>query len=96
MKITSALIGIAALGGVALSSGAASAMPVTAPAQTSSVVVPAGYVCNEWGHCWHRHSYGYGHGYYHPDTWGGWVWRHRYWHHSWYHWHRLHSWNTGY
>jgi hypothetical protein len=71
MKITSALIGIAALGGVALSSGAASAIPVTAPVQTSSVAVPAGYVCNEWGHCWHRHSYGYGYGYYHPHYWGG-------------------------
>lgn len=94
MKITSALIGIAALGGVALSSGAASAMPVIAPMQASSVVVPAGYVCNEWGHCWHRHSYGYG--YYHPHTWGGWGWHHHYWHHSWYRWHRWHSWNTGY
>jgi hypothetical protein len=95
MKITSALIGIAALGGVAFSTGAASAMPVTAPVQTSSVVVPAGYVCNEWGHCWHRHSYGYRYGYYHPHYWGGWGWHHHYWHHSWYRWHRWHSWNTG-
>ena len=99
MKITSALIGLAALGGVALSSGTASAMPV-APAQTSSVVVPAGYVCNEWGHCWHRHYWhrqydGYGYGYYHPHTWGGWGWRHHYWHHNWYRWHRWHNWNTG-
>ena len=95
MKITSALIGIAALGGVALSSGAASAIPVTAPVQTSSVAVPAGYVCNEWGHCWHHHSYGYGYGYYHPHYWGGLGRHHRYWHHSWYRWHRWHSWNTG-
>jgi hypothetical protein len=93
MKITSALIGIAALGGVALSSGAASAIPVTAPVQPSSVAVPAGYVSNEWGHCWHRHSYGYG--YYHPHYWGGWGRHHHYWHHSWYRWHRWHSWNTG-
>lgn len=91
MKITSALIGIAALGGVALSSGAASAMPVATPAQASSVVIPAGYVCNEWGHCWHRHSYGYGYGYYHPHYWGGWGWHRRYWHR----WHRWHIWNTG-
>ena len=73
MKLTSALIGLAARGGVALSSGTASAMPV-APAQTSSVVVPAGYVCNEWGHCWHRHYWhrqydGYGYGYYPPHYW---------------------------
>jgi hypothetical protein len=91
MKITSALIGIAALGGVALSSGAASAMPVAVPVQASSVVVPAGYVCNEWGNCWHRHYYGYGYGYYHPHYWGGWGWHHHYWHR----WHRWHSWNTG-
>jgi hypothetical protein len=82
MKLTSALIGLAALGGVALSSGAASAT-------TSTVVVPAGYVCNEYGHCWHRHYYGYGYGYYHPHYWGGW---HR---HYWYRWHRWHNWNSG-
>ena len=99
MKITSALIGLAALGGVALSSGAASVMPV-APVQSSGVVVPAGYVCNEWVHCWHRHYWhrygGYGYGYYHPHYWGG-LGRHhhRYSHHSWYRWHRWHSWNTG-
>jgi hypothetical protein len=81
MKITSALIGLVALGGVALTSGTASAMPVAAPAQASHVVIPAGYVCNEWGHCWHRHYYGYGYG--HPHTWGGW---------GWHHWHRWHQW----
>jgi len=72
MKITSALIGLAALGGVALSSGAASAMPVAAPVQASSVVVP----------------YGYGYGYYHPHYWGGWGWHRHYWHrwHRWHSW----------
>jgi hypothetical protein len=67
MRLTSALIGLAALGGVALSSGAASAMPFAAQAPGVTVVIPAGYVCNEWGHCWHRHyGYGYAYGYDHP------------------------------
>jgi hypothetical protein len=98
MKLVSSLIGLAALGGVALSSGAASAA-------TSTVVVPAGYVCNEWGHCWHRH-YGSGYGYHHPHTYGGWGWRHwgygygydhpHYWGGwRWRHWHRWHNWNSG-
>src|ERR1700722_12598266 len=55
MKLVSALVGLAALGGVALSSAAASATPVDVPASTTGIVVPPGYVCNEWGHCWHRH-----------------------------------------
>lgn len=88
MKLASALIGLAALGGAALSSG-------TASAHASTVVVPSGYVCNEWGHCWHRHHYGYrygyGYGYDHPHDWGGWGWRHHYWHHA--YWHRWHDWN---
>jgi len=59
MKLVSAFVGLAALGGVTLSSGAASAAPIE---------VPTGYVCNEWGHCWQRHYHG---GYYHPHYWGG-------------------------
>src|SRR5580704_17199349 len=47
MKLVSALVGLAALGGVALSSAAASAMPVAVPAQASPVV-RAAHVCNEW------------------------------------------------
>ena len=82
MKLTSALIGLAALGGVAFSSGA----------QASTVAVPPGYVCNEWGHCWPRHTDGYGYGYYHPHYWGGWGW-HR--HYSYGGWHRWHNWNSG-
>ena len=92
MKIKSALVGLAVLGGVALASGTASAMPVAAPAQASSVVIPAGYVCNEWGHCWRRHYYGYG--YAHPHYWGGWGW-HRHWGdggwHRWHHWRYWHE-----
>jgi hypothetical protein len=95
MKIVSALVGLAALGGVALSSAAASAAPIDAPTSTTGIVVPAGYVCNEWGHCWHRHYDGGG--YYHPHYWGGYGW-HRHWggygwHRHWaggYGWHRWH------
>ena len=102
MKLVSALVGLAALCGVALSSGAASAMEAT-----TSVNVPAGYVCNEYGHCWHRHYYGGG--YYHPHDWRGWHhrywgygggygWRPHYWHrhwgggYGWGGWHRWHQW----
>lgn len=106
MKIVSAFIGLAALTGIALSSGSATAMPVAAPAKASSVI-PAAYVCNEWGHCWHRPSYGYGYGYgyYHPHYWNGWGWHRHYWHpHYWggwgWHrhwgydgWHRWHHWH---
>ena len=92
MKLVSALVGLAALGGVALSSAAASATPIDVPVSTTGIVVPAGYVCNEWGHRWHRHYYGGG--YYHPHYWGGYGW-HRHWggyggwHRPWgYGWHR--------
>jgi hypothetical protein len=96
MKLVSALVGPAALGGVALSSAAASATPIDVPVQasTNAVVVPAGYVCNEWGHCWHRHYYNGG--YYHPHIWGGYRW-HRHWG-GWgggYGWHP-HYWDGGY
>ena len=101
MKLVSALVGLAALGGVALSSAAASAQTST------SVVVPAGYVCNEWGHCWPRHHYN--EGYYHPHYWGGYGygggygWHRHNWHphywgsgwgggYGWHHWHHWHQW----
>ena len=90
MKLVSAFIGLAALGGVALSGGAASAQPIDVPG--ASGVVPSGYICNEWGHCWHRHYYGGG-GYYHPHYWGGYGW-HRHWGggYGWHHWHHWHQW----
>jgi hypothetical protein len=86
MKLVSALVGLAALGGVALSTATASAMPVTIPGQASqaSNVQQAAYVCNGWGHCWHRPSDS--DGYYHPHYWGGWGW-HRSWGYGWHHWH---------
>ena len=107
MKLVSALVGLVALGGVALSSAAASAQ------ESTTVNVPAGYICNEYGHCWHRHYYGgggYG-GYYHPHYWGGYGgWHRRWgygggygWHRHWggwagggwgggYGWHHWHQW----
>ena len=86
MKLIPALVGLAALGGVALSTATASAMPVAIPGQTqqASNVQQAAYVCNGWGHCWDRPDYGYG--YYHPHYWGGGGW-HRGWGYGWHHWH---------
>jgi hypothetical protein len=85
MKLVSALVGLAGLGAVALSTAAASAMPVTIPGQAAqaSNVQQTAYACNEWGHCWHRPTYG--DGYYHPHYWGGWGW-----HRGWGYWHRWH------
>jgi hypothetical protein len=111
MKLISALVGLAALGAVALSTAAASAMPVTIPSQASqtSNVEQIGYVCNGWGHCWHQPSYG--DGYYRPHYFGGWGWhrgwgdgwRWRHWHrwhdgwgYGWHHWHHWHpGWGCG-
>ena len=57
---------MAALGGVALSTGTASAMPNGIPqANQVSNVDQVRYVCNAWGRCWWRPNYYYGHyGYY--------------------------------
>ncbi|MDR3483512.1 MAG: hypothetical protein P4M05_01185 [Bradyrhizobium sp.] len=92
MKLVSALVGLAALGGVALSSAAASAMPVAIPAQDAqaSNVQQAAYFCNQWAHCWRQptYAYGYGYGYYHPHYYGGWGWHHRW---GWHRWHNYYS-----
>jgi hypothetical protein len=102
MKLVSALVGLAALCGVGLATAPASAMPMTVPGQANqaSNIEQANYVCNEWGHCWHRHYDS--DGYYHPHYWhrwhpyynGGWGygggWHHRYggWGYGgWHHWH---------
>jgi hypothetical protein len=98
MKLVSALVGVAILGGVALSTGAASAMPATIPGQASqaSNVEQAAYVCNGWGRCWHRPAYG--DGYFHPHYYGGWGWHRGWggWHHGWgdWGWHRWHHWHN--
>jgi hypothetical protein len=93
MKLVSALVGLAALGAVALSSSAASAMPVAIPgyAPQSSNVQQAAY-CNDWVRCWDRPSYGDGH--WHPHYFGGLGWHHGWgygwlrWHPGWGYWHR--------
>ena len=103
MKLVSALVGLAALGGVALSSAAASAIPVAVPGQAAqaSNVQQAAYVCNEWGHCWHRHYFGGD--YTHPHGWGGYGWRRHWggyggWHRHWGYggWHRPWGYGGGY
>jgi len=106
MKLVSTLAGLVALGGVALSSVTASAMPAAIPGQASNVL-QANYVCNAWGHCWHRPYISDGY-YYHPRYYGGWGWhRHYYggwgwhphyyggwgWHRGWgFGWHHWHHW----
>ena len=94
MKLVSALVGLAALGGVALSTAEASAMPApnSGRALQASNVEQAAYVCNAWGHCWHRPSYG--DGYYHPHYYGGWGYGWHRWHrwHRWHYWHHWHHW----
>jgi len=65
MKLKCAIVAMAALGGVALSTGTASAMPngIRQPNKVSNVD-QVRYVCNAWGRCWWRPNY-YGHyGYY--------------------------------
>lgn len=91
MKPKLAIVGLAALGSVALASGQASAaMPNGIPqaaqaAGTTAQVDQVRWVCNPWGRCWWRPNYygAYGaYGYYRPHVWGPrpWGWRHRYWH----------------
>ena len=54
-----AVVGLAALGGLALASGAASAMPNGMPAAAGqqSNVENVVMVCNAWGRCWWRPNY---------------------------------------
>jgi hypothetical protein len=95
MKLISALVGLAALCGVALSGAAASAMPVAVPVQApqASNVQQTAFVCNGWGHCWHQPGYGDGDGDgdFRPHYYSGWGW-HPGWH-RWHHWH--HGWGYG-
>ena len=54
-----AVVGLAALGGVALASGTASAMPNGMPAAAGQLsnVENVVMVCNAWGRCWWRPNY---------------------------------------
>ena len=65
MKLKLALVGIAALAGIALSSGTASAMPNGLPhANQVSNIDQVRYVCNIWGRCWWRPNYYGAYGFY--------------------------------
>jgi len=85
MKLKFALVGLLALGGAALSTGAASAMPIGLATNTdiASNVEQARWVCGPY-RCWWRPNvygaYGYygGPGFYRPGWGGGWGW-HRGW-----------------
>jgi hypothetical protein len=58
INLKPAVIGLAALGGVALGCGAASAMPNGMPATAQlSNVENVVMVCNAWGRCWWRPNY---------------------------------------
>jgi hypothetical protein len=59
IDLKSAVAGLAALGGVALASGTASAMPNGLPAAAGlhSHVENVVMVCNAWGRCWYRPNY---------------------------------------
>jgi hypothetical protein len=85
VTLTYALVGLAALGGAALSAGTASAMPLglATNADLASNVEQVRLVCNAYGRCFRtaprfygyrgpvvRYGYGYGGGY------------HRGWHHG--------------
>jgi hypothetical protein len=70
MKLVPVLVGLAALSGVALSTGGGiDAGHDTGPGLAG--FQQADYVCNAWGHCWRRPTYG--DGYYHPTYLGGWA-----------------------
>ena len=71
-----AMVGLAALGGLALSAGTASAMPNGMPAAAGqqSNVENVVMVCNAWGRCWWRPNYYVGprvYGYGGPRYYGG-------------------------
>jgi hypothetical protein len=86
MKLKLALVGIAALGGIALWSATASAMPNgLLHANQVSNIDQVRYVCNAWGRCWWRPNVYGAYGFYGGPRFYGrpWGWRHRHWRH-WY------------
>jgi hypothetical protein len=85
MKLTRALVGLVALGGAAMSSGAASAMPVGLATNTdiASNIEQARIVCGRWGHCWNTPGYYGAYGYYAPRHYGGYGYG---WHRGWRRW----------
>jgi hypothetical protein len=85
MRLKAVVVGLTALGCIALTTAAASAMPNGLPlasAGQTANVDQVRYVCNPWGRCFWRPNY-YGaynyYGYHRPYGWHRW---HR-WHHRW-------------
>jgi hypothetical protein len=77
-----AMVGLAALGGLALSAGTASAMPNGMAAGQQSNVENVVMVCNAWGRCWWRPNYYVGprvYGYGGPRYGSGWRRGYRRW-----------------
>ncbi|HEV7409368.1 MAG TPA: hypothetical protein VGO01_12855 [Bradyrhizobium sp.] len=69
MNLKYAVVGLAALGGAALTSGTTLAMPNGMPAAGQlSNVEKVVMVCNAWGRCWWRPNYYVG-----PRVYGGYV-----------------------
>ena len=92
MRLRIAMIALAALGGAALGSTAASAMPNGLPhadqiAGQSANVDQVRYVCNGWGRCFWRPNYYGAYGYHRPHWYGayGYYRPHR---SGWHRWHR--------
>lgn len=89
MKLKLAVLGLTALGSVALATGqAAAAMPNGIPQAGQVAGATAGVdqvrmVCNPWGRCWWRPNYYGAYGYYAPRRYWGprpWGWHHhRHW-----------------
>ncbi|MGV7214514.1 hypothetical protein [Bradyrhizobium sp. UFLA05-112] len=88
MKLRFAVLGLAAMGGVALASGQAlAAMPNGIPQADRIASGPAAnvdqvrMVCNAWGRCWWRPNYYHAYGFYGPRRFGPrpWGWGHRHW-----------------
>jgi hypothetical protein len=85
MRLKAVVVGLTALGGVALTTAGASAMPNGIPqageiAGQTANVDQIRLVCNAFGRCWHRPNFYGAYAYYgYPRPYG---WR------RWHHWHR--------
>ena len=87
MTLRFAVLGLAAIGGVAMASGQAlAAMPNGIPQAQQLAAGPAHidqvrWVCNPWGRCFWRPNYYGAYGYYGPRRFYGprWGWGHRHW-----------------
>jgi hypothetical protein len=89
MNLKATLVALTAVGGIALSTGSAFAMPNGIPqagqitGQTANVQ-EVRWVCNAWGRCWHRPNWYGAYGYYGARPY--WRW------HRWHRWHHWHHW----